>query len=202
MTEFRLDTAEQLYLAIGEGEITAAQVSGAVMRRARPQELPSPILRKPTVATKAPAGITIEGVGDLLSHFPRCCGPVPPEPIAGYITLGRGVSIHRQDCASLRRLRLLHPERLIAVEWGTGADRSFPVDVNVRAFDRRGLVRDITGVLADSKINIHGMNTVTNEADGIADINLRITVQDLEELSRVLGRIQGLPNVVNARRKS
>ena len=71
----------------------------------------------------------------------------------------------------------------------------------MRAFDRRGLVRDITGVLADSKINIQGMNTQTDDADGIADINLRVTVQDLEELSRVLGRIQGLPNIMSARRK-
>lgn len=202
VAEFRFDAPEQLYQAIGEGDVTAAQITGAILRRARPQELPSPIPRKPTIATKAPEGITIEGVGDLLSHFARCCGPVPPEPIMGYITLGRGVSIHRQECASLRRLQQSHPERLIAVEWGTGSDRSFPVEINVRAFDRRGLVRDITGVLADSKINIQGMNTVTNEADGIADINLRITVQDLEELSRVLGRVQGLPNIMSARRKA
>ena len=202
VTEFKFDTPEQLYQAIGEGDITAAQITGAVLRRARPQELPSPILRKPTVSTKAPEGITIDGVGDLLSHFARCCGPVPPEAIAGYITIGRGVSIHRQGCANLKRLQQANPERLIPVEWGTGSDRSFPVDINVRAFDRRGLVRDITGVLADSKINIHAMNTVTNDGDGIADINLRITVQDLEELSRVLARIQGLPNILNARRKA
>ncbi|MFL6619226.1 MAG: RelA/SpoT family protein [Povalibacter sp.] len=202
VAEFKLDTPEQLYLAIGEGDITAAQIAGAMLRRVRPQELPSPIPRKPTVATKAPEGITIDGVGDLLSHFARCCGPVPPEPISGYITLGRGVSIHRHDCASLKRLQQAHPERLIPVEWGTGTDRAFPVDVNVRAFDRRGLVRDITGVLADSKINIHAMNTVTNDGDGIADINLRITVQDLEELSRVLARVQSLPNILSARRKA
>jgi GTP pyrophosphokinase len=202
VTEFKFDTPEQLYQAIGEGDITAAQITGAVLRRVRPQELPSPVLRKPTVSTKAPQGITIDGVGDLLSHFARCCGPVPPEAIAGYITIGRGVSIHRQDCANLKRLQQANPERLIPVEWGTGTDRSFPVDINVRAFDRRGLVRDITGLLADSKINIHAMNTVTSDGDGIADINLRITVQDLEELSRVLARIQGLPNILNARRKA
>ena len=112
------------------------------------------------------------------------------------------MSIHRQDCQNLKRLQQSHPDRLIPVEWGTGTDRAFPVDINVRAFDRRGLVRDITGVLADSKINIHAMNTVTSEGDGIADINLRITVQDLEELSRVLARIQGLPNILSARRRA
>jgi GTP pyrophosphokinase len=201
VAEFKLTHASQLYLAIGEGEITVAQVTGAIQRRARPQELPSPITRKPAIATKETAGITIDGVGDLLSHFARCCGPVPPEAIGGYITLGRGVSIHRQECANFKRLEVASPERLIAVEWGS-SDQSFPVEVNVRAFDRRGLVRDISAVLADSKINIHAMNTVTSEGDGVADMNLKITVRDLQELSRVLARIQGLPNVLSVRRRA
>jgi GTP pyrophosphokinase len=200
--EFNFTNAEQLYQAIGEGEVNAAQISGAILRRAKPQELPSPVPRKPAARPKDTTGITIEGVGDLLSNFARCCGPVPPEPIAGYITLGRGVSIHREGCANLKRLQSVHPERVIAVEWGSASDRAFPVDVNVRAFDRRGLLRDVSAVLADSKINIHAMNTVTDEGDGIADMNLRITVQDLEELSRVLARLQGLPNVLSARRRA
>jgi GTP pyrophosphokinase len=198
--EFGLDNADALYLAIGEGEINTAQITGAIQRRARPQELPSPVARRHTAQPKETPGITVEGVGDLLSHFARCCGPVPPEPIAGYVTLGRGVSIHRQDCANLRRLQTTSADRLIAVEWGSAADQTFPVDVNVRAFDRRGLVRDISAVLADSKINIHAMNTVTNAADGIADMSVTITVHDLQELSRVLARIQGLPNVLSVRR--
>ena len=202
ISEFNFANSEQLYQALGEGDINAAQISGAILRRAQPQELPSPIPRKQAARPKDTTGITIEGVGDLLSNFARCCGPVPPEPIAGYITLGRGVSIHREGCANLKRLQTAHPERLIAVEWGAASDRAFPVDVNVRAFDRRGLLRDVSAVLADSKINIQAMNTVTDEGDGIADMNLRITVQDLEELSRVLARLQGLPNVLSARRRA
>jgi len=200
--EFNVTTAEQLYLAIGEGEITVAQIIGAIQRRAKPQELPSPVARRPVVSAQETSGITIEGVGDLLSSFARCCGPVPPEGIAGYITMGRGVSIHRDDCASFRRLQVSHPERVIAVEWGKQGERAFPIDVSVRAFDRRGLVRDISAVLADSKINIQAMNVVTDEREGMAEIVLRITVRDLEELSRVLGRMQGLPNVFSARRKA
>ncbi|HEX2493474.1 MAG TPA: bifunctional (p)ppGpp synthetase/guanosine-3',5'-bis(diphosphate) 3'-pyrophosphohydrolase [Steroidobacter sp.] len=200
--EFKMPNADGLYQAIGEGEINVAQITGAIQRRAKPQELPSPLVRKPTVSPKQTAGVTIDGVGDLLSNFARCCSPVPPEVITGYITLGRGVSIHRSDCANLKRLEIEHPERVIAVEWGGALDRAFPVDVNVRAFDRRGLLRDVSAVLADSKINIHAMNTATDERDGIADMNLRITVHDLEELSRVLARIQGLPNVLSARRKA
>ena len=200
--EFNMATAEALYQAIGEGEITSAQITGALQRRAKPQELPSPIVRKPTVSQKQTGGVVIDGVGDLLSNFARCCGPVPPESIGGYITLGRGVSIHRSDCANFRRLETAHPERVIAVEWGGAADRAFAVDVSVRAFDRRGLLRDVSAVLADSRINIHAMTTVTDDRDGVADMSLRITVRDLEELSRVLARIQGLPNVLSARRKA
>ncbi|HKQ80915.1 MAG TPA: bifunctional (p)ppGpp synthetase/guanosine-3',5'-bis(diphosphate) 3'-pyrophosphohydrolase [Steroidobacteraceae bacterium] len=202
ITEFDQPNADALYLAIGEGEINVAQITGAILRRARPQELPSPVPRKPAVTQKQTAGLVIDGVGDLLSNFAGCCKPVPPEPIAGYITLGRGVSIHRQDCANMARLQATSPERVLHVEWGDGGERSFAVDVNVRAFDRRGLVRDISGVLADMKINIHAMNTLTDDQDGIADMNLRITVHDLEELGRVLTRIQGLSNVLSVRRKN
>ncbi|MFC4307835.1 RelA/SpoT family protein [Steroidobacter flavus] len=199
--EFKFDNADQLYRAIGEGEINVAQISGAVQRRAKPQELPTPVLKRPAAEPKKASGITIDGVDDLLSNFAGCCSPVPPEAIAGYITLGRGVSIHRDDCPNFKRLALANPERVIPVEWGSGGERSFPVDINVRAYDRRGLLRDVTAILADSKINIHAMNTLTHETDEIADMNLKITVHDLEELSRVLARIQGLPNVLSARRK-
>ncbi|MFO7305084.1 MAG: GTP diphosphokinase [Gammaproteobacteria bacterium] len=202
ISEFNLQNADQLYQAIGEGEINVAQITGAILRRAKPQELPSPVPRKPAATSEGAQGVTIEGVDDLLSHFARCCGPVPHEPISGYITLGRGVSIHRAECANFKRLEAAHPERVVAVQWGGTADRSFAVEINVRAFDRRGLLRDITAVLADMKINIQGMNTLTHEGDGIADINLKIMVGDLEELSRVLARIQSLPNVLSVRRKA
>jgi GTP pyrophosphokinase len=199
--EFNFANADQLYRAIGEGEINVAQISGAIQRRAKPQELPSPISRRPVAGPKKASGITVDGVDDLLSNFAGCCNPVPPEAIGGYITLGRGVSIHREDCANFKRLSKESPERVIPVEWGVGGDRSFPVDIHVRAYDRRGLLRDITAVLADSKINIHAMNTVTQESEGTADVNFKITVHDLEELSRVLARIQGLTNILSARRR-
>src|SRR5690606_17599832 len=135
-----------------------------------------------------------------LSTIARCCHPVPPENIAGYITVGRGVTVHRKDCANLRRLEERRPERVIAVEWGTRGERAFPADINVRAFDRRGLLRDLGTVLADAKIDIRSMRTSPQEGDGITDVTFTIAVRDLEALSRVLSRIQGLPNVVSARR--
>lgn len=200
--EFKYAHAELLYQAIGAGEITAAQIAGAIQRRVQPQDLPSIVPHRPAATTRQSSGITVDGVDDLLSHLARCCGPVPPEGIAGYITLGRGVSIHRQDCANLKRLKSERPERVIAVAWGNGSDRAFPVEISVRAFDRRGLVRDISAVLADAKINIHAMNTVTDTSDGIADLRLQVTVHNLQELSNVFTRIKNLPNVLSARRKN
>lgn len=200
--EFGFDNADQLYQALGEGDVNLAQVAGAILRRARPQDLPSPVPRRPVQAREGAEAVRIDGVDDLLSNFARCCRPVPPEPISGYITLGRGVSIHRDSCANLLRLRDAHPERVITVDWGKAADRTFPVDVLVQAFDRRGLVRDVSAVLADSRINIQSMHTVTHERDRIADMSLRVLVHDLDELARVLGRIQGLPNVISVRRRA
>ncbi len=201
LAEFELPDANALYLALGEGELTVAQIAGAMQRRAKPQELPSTAPRRP-VREVGKTGITIDGVGDLLSNFARCCRPVPPEPITGYITLGRGVSIHRQHCPNALRLASAHPERTIVVEWGQDSGQTFAIDVSVRAYDRRGLVRDVTAVLADAKINIHAMSTETHEHDGIATMTLRISVHGLTELSRALARIQGLPNVISAHRKA
>jgi GTP pyrophosphokinase len=141
------------------------------------------------------------GVGDLLSSYARCCRPVPPEAIRGYVTLGRGVTIHRADCANLRRMREKQPERVVDVAWGADAAQLYGVDVIIDAYDRRGLVRDITGVLADAKLSIDRMNTVTDHAERVAHMTLGVRVHDLGELDGVLARIAGLPDVIFARRR-
>jgi GTP pyrophosphokinase len=201
LRELDLEDAESLYLGLGSGEITLAQVAGAVQRRAAHREPAKPRAARHAAGTSG-RGMVVDGVGDLLSSFARCCRPVPPEPVIGYITIGRGVSIHRSDCANLQRLRDAHPERVLAVEWGAAApQRRFPVAVAIHAFDRRGLVRDISSVLADEHVNIEAMNTVTSAAENTADVDLRVSVQGLDELSRLLARLSALPNVISARRR-
>jgi GTP pyrophosphokinase len=111
------------------------------------------------------------------------------------------VSIHRSNCASFKRLQDKSPERVIPVDWGSSAGQEFAVDIVVSAYDRRGLVRDISSVLTDAKLSIQAMNTLT-QRDGIADMQLRIVVHNIEELSGVMGRIQGLASVISVRRKS
>ncbi len=196
----RLGGADELYQALGSGDLTLTQVANAIQRRIRPDAAAVvPIVR--ARAGAAPSGsVVVEQVGNLLSHFARCCRPVPPEAIVGYITLGRGVSVHREDCGSLQRMRARQPQRAISVSWGDKRDQLFAVDIAIHAFDRRGLVRDISAVLADEKISIQQMSTTTNARENTADVALRVGVHGLEELSRVLSRISGLPDVVRARR--
>lgn len=144
--------------------------------------------------------VEIEGVGDLPTTLARCCGPLRPQPIAGYVTLGRGVTIHRGDCPSLARMRAVKQERVLKVEWTSNAGASLVVEISVNAFDRRGLVRDVTDVLALEKLSIETMTTTTDRVVGSAHVLVTVAVTDLEQLARVLRRLGSVPNVTHARR--
>ena len=202
LAELGLPNLDALYRGLGEGEISLAQVAGAVHRRLHEQVPPKPRALKPTATDRA-TGMVIDGVGDLMSSFARCCRPVPPEPIAGYITLGRGVSIHRANCANLLRLRDAQPLRVLSVDWGRPSpERTFPVALAIHAFDRKGLARDVSAVLADEHISVTTMNVASHPGESTATVDLTVTVHGLDELSRLLGRFAGLPNVISARRRT
>ncbi len=178
----------------------AAQVAGALQRLLHVHEPHSAPSRTRISNSRAPE-VEVQGIGDLLSSYARCCKPVPPEPIVGYITVGRGVSIHSQACANLARLTLKSPARVLAVDWGKTRGGEFPVDIEVQAFDRRGLVRDVSAALTDEKISIRGMSTVTDKRDNVAHMRIDISISGLPQLSKVLSRIAQLPNVIGARRR-
>jgi GTP pyrophosphokinase len=201
LSELKLSSTENLHEALGLGDVSPAQVAGAIQRivhaRGSLNELP---LRARAAKVREPEA-EVQGVGDLLSTYARCCKPVPPEAITGYITVGRGVSIHAQSCANLARLSHKSPARVLAVAWGKLASKEFPVEIEVQAFDRRGLVRDVSAALADDKISILGMNTVTDKRDSVAHMHIKISITGLPQLSQVLGRIAQLANVISARRK-
>jgi GTP pyrophosphokinase len=200
LRELALDSPESLHEALGLGEISAAQVAGAIQRLLHAREAPPEHPQAREASVRAP-DLEVQGIGDLLSTYARCCKPVPPEPIVGYITVGRGVSIHSQACANLARLQIKAPARVLAVDWGKTGRGDFPVDIEVHAFDRRGLVRDVSAALADEKISILGMTTVTDKRDNIARMRIGISIAGLPQLSKVLERIAQLPNVLSARRK-
>jgi GTP pyrophosphokinase len=201
---FKYKQVDELLAAIGRGEITQGHLANAaseLMPRQEPQEPLRPRLSKKQQAAAA-TGFRIRGVGNLLTSLARCCSPVPNDPIIGYITRGRGVTIHRQDCGNILRLLGEERDRLIEVEWGATASDNYPVDISIEAYDRSGLLRDITTLLANEKINVTGVTTATDPGDGIARMSLSLQITDISQLSRVLSQISQLPNVVEARRKN
>ena len=201
--QFKYKLVDELLAAIGRGDILTGQLANTASELV-PRSAPVQPEQKRTRKKKqvsSPGGIKILGVGNLLTTIARCCSPVPNDPIIGYITRGRGVSIHRQDCGNVLRLQGDDRDRLIEVEWGMPAEETYQVDVSVEAYDRSGLLSDITSVLANEKINLSGVNTATDKNDGIARMRLTLEISDIGQLSRVLTLIGQLPNVVEARRK-
>ena len=190
--------------ALGGGDLQTGQVVSAVLNlhkheQQTPVSVPVPS-RRTTPQTNADT-FKVLGVGNLLTHAARCCHPVPNDAIVGYITRGRGVSIHRQDCSNILRLKDVDRDRLIDVEWGSLPDKVFPVEIQLQAYDRSGLLRDVSSVLANDRINVMGVNTVTDPADMIARMTLHIEVTDIAQLSRILSRIEQLPNIIEVKRK-
>jgi GTP pyrophosphokinase len=199
--ELKLPNAEALHEALGLGDISAAQVTGAIQRLQHHHE-ESARQKRPTPEPKRAQGdVAVNGVGDLLSVYARCCKPVPPEPIAGYITVGRGISIHSARCGNFLRLQAKTPARALAVDWGKLAAGGFPADIEVEAYDRHGLVRDVSAAISDEKISIRGMETRTDPRDSIAYMQLAVLIEGLPQLSRLLARISQLPNVISAKRR-
>jgi GTP pyrophosphokinase len=143
--------------------------------------------------------VVLGGVEDLPISFARCCAPVKPEPIAGYATVGRGVTIHRADCAGLTRMSSSRPDRLIAAAW-TDAATTQPVTLTIVAIDRQGLVRDIGDLLASEKIGIEMMHTTTDRMQSTATIDVRLAVDDARHLTRLLQRIRKVGSVLSVRR--
>ncbi len=178
---------------------------------ASPTPLPAPpppelTLRRhtrpgPASTRRGSSPVEIEGVGDLPVTLARCCAPLRPQPIAGYVTVGRGVTVHRSNCPSLLRMRTTKPERVLHVEWAqTNGSTSPSVELSVTAYDRSGLVRDITDVLAFERLSIEAMTTTTDRGAGTAHVLVTVAVTDLEQLTRVLKRLTAVSNVIHARR--
>jgi GTP pyrophosphokinase len=203
--EFGLPNADALHVAIGSGDLSIAQVSGAIERRLRGKSAMAPPSELPPIGPprrESAAAVQVEGVGDLMSTHARCCNPVPPESITGYVTVGRGITLHRAGCRNLARLAVRSPERLLQVSWGKAGTRRYPVDIVVHAMDRRGLLRDITTLVAEERINIDRLASQGDPAQGSADLTLRVSVSGLEDLSRLLSRLSALPGIISARRRA
>jgi GTP pyrophosphokinase len=195
------NSVEDMYAAVGAGDLSSAQVLNAAQSLVQRQPVPELRLSRP--AAGGDTGLVqVSGVGNLLTHMAGCCKPLPGDRITGFITQGRGVSIHRCDCPRLLRLQESSPSRIIEVEWGLQPGKLYEVDVAIEAYDRQGLLRDITELFANARINVLTINTQTNKKSHTATMRLRVEVPNLGSLSKLLERINRLNNVISARRVS
>ena len=193
---------DALCVSLGAGDLTSAAIATA-LQHIRGTELPDKIRqpRQTKRKSKRVDSVAVSGVGDLMCNFARCCRPVPPEPITGYITQGRGVTIHRQDCGNFLGLNLRHPERIIEVDWGESESATYPVDLMLRAHDRTGLLRDISTVLADEKASIVALSSHTDKKTMQTVMDISVEIKDLPTLSTAITRLEQLPNVIAVKRK-
>lgn len=197
--------ADALFLAAGRGEVGPRSVAGA-LREPRPGQEP---VAEPEIAlNRSRSGdnsdkILIVGVGKLMTSLSRCCKPAPPDVVEGFVTRGRGISIHRVDCPSFKQLALRHPERVIAAEWGDRAFSSkqalFQVDIAVEANDRQGLLRDISEVLSREKLNVIAVNTLTKK--GTAYMRFTMEVGGVQQMQRAMTLIREVSGVFDVQRK-
>jgi GTP pyrophosphokinase len=194
---FHLKTLDELLVALALGDVSASQIARALHESA-PTRPPPPPTRPPKPGRKD--SLTIEGVGNLLTQLARCCQPLPGDAVLGFITRGRGVSVHRADCASLARLRTRDPSRVIEVEWGDRREQAYEVDVLVKGYDRKWLHKDITNVIAAANVHLLAVNTRIDPVSGMATMNFALRVVDFGQLSNLLGRLAAVPNVMEARR--
>jgi GTP pyrophosphokinase len=201
--QLKYKNLDALCIALGAGDLTAAAIATALqqLRGRTPPDIET-LRRAPRKKARETDGVAISGVGDLMCKFARCCRPVPPEPIVGYITQGRGVSIHRQDCGNLLGLNQRHPERIIEVGWGGSETATYPVDLRITAFDRTGLIRDISTVLADEGASVTDLSSHTNRESMQTTMNISIEIRDLPTLSTAIARLEQLPNVISVKRKA
>jgi GTP pyrophosphokinase len=190
-------TVEDMFAVVGSGEMSSGHVlnaaQGLVGKLADRQVQPS---------EDYPDQVEVQGAGNLPTHIAGCCNPLPGDTIAGFITRGNGVSIHRADCARILSSADSTEARIIEVEWGVAPPESYEVDVVIEAYDRHGLLRDITGLFASARINVLSINTITNKQSNSATMRLHVEVPSLASLSKLLERIDRLKNVVSAVRIS
>jgi GTP pyrophosphokinase len=188
---------EEFFAALGRGEVSSRQIEIAVRGEAPPQAPPPPFLTP--ARSKASSGVLVLGVNNIATVIAKCCKPLPPDPIVGFVTRTRGVMVHRADCPNVTGLEDAQRERLMPADWGkTGDEAPFSADVEVVAVDRQGLLRDVTEAIARERINVTAVNTLSRGA--IAFMRFTVQVGSADAIARVLRQVKDVPGVDTARR--
>ncbi|CAM0620252.1 RelA/SpoT family protein [Acinetobacter baumannii] len=203
-SHFNVKTGDDILVSLVSGDISLHALINQINRQMHldqdePELVLKPALNPRASHTLSAHGILIDGLDNVELHIAQCCQPVHGESIAGYITLNRGVSIHKVLCSDYQRMIKQEPERAVEADWEMQPTRGQSVQIVVEAYDRRGLLKDLTQVIFSDQINIRQVNTIS-EADGIANMKLLIEVKGLAQLSRLLARLEQQPGIISARR--
>ena len=200
---FKLDSTDELYINLGRGDISVAQMASRLHELDEQQKdvaIPLQASTRQKKDKKSSSSINVLGVGNLLTTIANCCMPVPHDDIIGYITKDRGVSVHRTDCKNIIHLKDKEQGRLVEVEWGDTEVQNYPVKLLINANDRHGLLSDITKTLSDDKINVIAVNTLSNKKEQTARMAVTIEIRDLQQLTRIIDKLSHLRNVIEVSR--
>ena len=198
---FNYEDLDDFYAAIGFGDLSTQRIGARVLQALPEEEVFAAEEEAPLAVT--PEGIRVKGVGDLHTQLAQCCKPSPddPSPIVGYVTRGRGVTIHKWDCPNiLVRTNKGEVERLIEVDWGTVQNRVYPVVIKVRAWDRGGLLRDIATVISEERVNMREVNSISAQKTNLNTLTATLEITTISQLVRILDKIERLPNVIEVSR--
>ncbi|VDZ52457.1 GTP pyrophosphokinase [Serratia odorifera] len=205
-----MNSLDEVLAAIGGGDIRLNQMVNFLQgkfNKPSAEEQDREALRQlvqhkapPTTRRKDDGRVVVEGVGNLMHHIARCCQPIPGDDIIGFITQGRGISIHRADCDQLAELQSHAPERIVDAVWGESYSSGYSLVVRVTANDRSGLLRDITTILANEKVNVLGVASRSDTKKQVATIDMDIEIYNQQVLGRVLAKLNQLPDVIDAKR--
>ncbi|MDG2516808.1 RelA/SpoT family protein [Lysobacter soli] len=210
--KFNLATDGEVYVQVALGDIGPHQVGRALLEHERAREAAQAAATAPPTTThittpppprhtpRRSTDFTVEGVGNLLVQLARCCQPLPGEPIVGYLTRGRGVSVHRPDCSAFERLAAAQPQRVLPVEWGR-AGSGYEVDVEVLALDRKWLLKEVTNLIAQGNAHVVSIRSDSERNGARVRLRLRLRVGDYGQLSTLLGKLSALPGVEHAQRR-
>jgi GTP pyrophosphokinase len=204
VTAAGMRSTEELFVSLGTGDSTARQVVQKFLARAQDStETPDELAHIPHIAPPPrpdASGIQVRGTGNVMTRLAKCCNPVVGEPIVGYVTRGRGITIHRIDCRTILNER--DRDRLVEVSWGDTDPQGYPVPVRVESWDRVGLWRDVSAIVADANINIEELQQIPVTKDSRTVLIMRLTIHSLDQLTKLLDKLNRIPNVIEARRET
>ena len=202
LQRFNVASMEELLVGIGGGEIKVTQVINYIQSlhtKHEPPEIDPRLISKP-IQPQSKSHVVVQGVGNLLTHMAGCCQPLPGDAIVGYITQGRGIAVHRDDCDQFKNLQEQHPERMVEAAWGDQYASGYEASIRIVAHDRNGLLRDITSILANEKANVLRMSSNSDVARQTATIYMTLELYNLDSLNKLLTKVSQIDDVIEAKR--